>query len=303
MVGACDCTWQDLMRVSRERDSHMEDVRVAAVQMTSPVGQVDENLSTMREYVSGAQSEGVDIICFPELNIPGYYAHKDLYDLAEPIPGDISEKVVGIAAEGGMTVLAGMAEMGKNGAVYNTQIVATPQGLTGKYRKLHVNESEISYFSPGYDLPVFHHSKVTFGIEICYDSHFPELSTSLALKGCELLFFPHASPGETFEEKRERWLKYMPARGYDNSLFVVVSNRVGDNGSENVKPSPGSSMMISPAGDVMVEAKPYQEDMIMADLRTQDLVQLRKGGGQGGWNFFLRYRRPELYGTVVEKTV
>jgi predicted amidohydrolase len=284
----------------------VEDVRVAAVQMCAPVAQVNGNLKKTREFVRRARDQRVDIVCFPETNISGYWSHRDLYDLAEPIPGRISEEVVEMATETGVTILAGMVEMGKNGVVYNTQIVATPQGLAGKYRKLHVNESEIPYFSYGYDLPVFHHPKVRFGIEICYDSHFPELSTALVLKGCELLFFPHASgegegfeegERETREEKRARWLRYMPARAYDNAVFVVVCNQVGDNGGGTT--FPGVSMVIDPKGRVIAEAQADEEDMIVADLRARDLVRVRK---DESWHFFLRYRRPELYEMVVERS-
>ena len=285
----------------------MQDVRVAAAQVCCPVGKVSDNLRKTLEYTVRARDEGADIICFPELHIPGFWRHQDLYDLAEPIPGPISDAVVEIASETGVTVLAGMAERGGNGAVYNTTIVATPQGLAGKYRKLHINEAEIPYWTYGYDLPTFNHPKVTFGVEICYDSHFPEVSTTLAMKGCELLFFPHASGEisltaavrrESFDTKKERWLKYMPARAYDNSLFVVVVNHVGDNGGGNVYP--GNSMIIDPVGDVIAEAQPWQEELLIADLKAEDLLRVRKGGG---WAFFLRYRRPELYGMVVENTV
>ena len=285
----------------------MEDVRVAAAQVVCPVGKVEANLSKTRQYCQRARDEGAEIICFPELHLTGFWRDKNLYRLAEPIPGPLSEAVVEIAAETGLTVLAGMAEMGGNGAVYNTQIVATPQGLAGKYRKLHINEAEIPYWTYGSELPTFTHPKVKFGIEICYDSHFPEVSTALALKGCELLFFPHASGEisltaalhrESFDTKKQRWLKYMPARAYDNSLFVVVVNHVGDNGGGNVYP--GNSMIIDPQGEVIAEAKPWQEDLVIATLKRDDLVHIRQNGG---WAFFLRYRRPELYGMVVEKTI
>ena len=283
----------------------MEDIRVAAAQTCTPVGKTGENIEKSRRFARQAREHGVEILCFPELHIPGFWRHRDLYLLAEPVPGRISDEMVRIAREADLTILAGMAELGSNGVVYNTQIVATPQGLAGKYRKLHINEVEIPFWSYGYDLPVFKHPKITFGIEICYDSHFPEVSTALALKGCELLFFPHASGEESlseavsregFRNKKARWLRYMPARAYDNSVFVVVCNHVGDNGGGNVYP--GNSMIINPMGEVIAEAGEGEEGLVIADLKAQDLFQVRK---DGGWAFFLRYRRPELYGMVAGK--
>jgi N-carbamoylputrescine amidase len=282
----------------------MEDLRVAAVQMCSPVGEIQKNLQKMRQYILQAQTQKVDLICFPEMNIPGYWASPDQYDLAQPIPGEITDEVVKMAEESGITILAGMAEKAPSGVIYNTQIVATPDGLAGKYRKLHVNQDEISFFSYGSELPVFPNPKVTFGIEICYDSHFPELSTSLALMGCEVLFFPHASGNgtgfdpqewERREEKIERWLRYLPARAYDNSVFVVVCNQIGENGAGNS--FPGICLILDPKGRIIAEAKTSDEEMILAELKAADLVSVRKHMRS---HFFLHYRRPELYGALVK---
>ncbi len=282
----------------------MQDLRVAAVQMCSPVGQVEHNLQKMEHFVDLAREGQADILCFPELNISGYWASHDLYDVAQPVPGEITRRLVGMAERSGLTILAGMAEMDSSGVVYNTQIVAAPGGLLGKFRKLHINVEEISYFSFGYDLPVFSQAKATFGIGICYDSHFPELSTALALKGAEVLFFPHASGnGNVFnpqkwegrEEKRERWLRYMPARAYDNSLFVVVANQVGENGAG--ASFPGICLVIDPSGRVIAESQTDGEEMVLADLSAADLVHVRKDMRT---HFYLHYRRPELYTQVVK---
>jgi N-carbamoylputrescine amidase len=282
----------------------MEDLRVAAVQMCSLVGEIQKNLQKMRQYILQAQAQKVDLICFPEMNIPGYWASPDLYDLAQPIPGEITDEVVKMAEESGITILAGMAEKAPSGVIYNTQIVATPDGLAGKSRKLHVNQDEISFFSYGSEIAVFPNPKVTFGIEICYDSHFPELSTSLALMGCEVLFFPHASGNgtgfdpqewERREEKRERWLRYLPARAYDNSVFVVVCNQVGENGAGNS--FPGICLALDPKGRIISEAETSDEEMILADLKAADLVSVRKHLRS---HFFLHYRRPELYRALVK---
>jgi predicted amidohydrolase len=258
---------------------------------------MDGNLQKMRSFVLDAKDQGVDIICFPELNITGYWLNRDIYDLAEFVPGESSSAVVKMSEETGLTILAGLAEMGRNGVVYNTCIVASPGGLSGKYRKLHVNEEEIPFFSYGNEVPVFNHPKITFGIEICFDSHFPELSTSLALMGCEVLFFPHASgttfgtgEQETRQEKKARWLRYLPARAYDNSLNVVVCNQVGNNGAGHA--FAGTSMIIDPKGKIITEAKTDDEEMIIADLKTVDFIKVRK---EQRYHFFLHYRRPEHY--------
>ena len=78
-----------------------------------------------------------------------------------------------------------MVERDRSGVLYNTQLIAAPTGLIGGYRKTHVGNSEIHRFSHGDELRVFDYEGVSFGIQICYDNHFPEASRTLALRGAE----------------------------------------------------------------------------------------------------------------------
>ncbi len=61
------------------------------------------------------------------------------------------------------------------------------------------------------------------GLEICYDTFFPEVSRDLALRGAELLVVVSASPvtsGTLFA-------RLLPARAIENGFPVVFVNRVG----------------------------------------------------------------------------
>ena len=75
---------------------------------------------------------------------------------------------------------------------------------------------------------MFHEGDLTFGLELCYESHFPEISTVLCLKGAEILFMPHASPRGEPDEKMKSWLRHLPSRAFDNGVFVnpVISPAV-----------------------------------------------------------------------------
>jgi N-carbamoylputrescine amidase len=187
--------------------------------------------------------------------------------------------------------LAGLLERGENGIVYNTQVVVAPGGILGHYRKTHVPTSEIGTWSCGGALPVFRHPKAVFGMEICYDSHFPEVSTALAERGAEVLFLPHASGGtETAQEKKARWLRYMPARAYDNAVFAAVCNQVGDNGAGRT--FAGVSFICDPTGKVVAEAKSSDcEEMVIADLKASGLTAARSVPE----GVFRHFRRPEKY--------
>ena len=268
----------------------MQDLRIAAVQMKCQVADVDGNLESIRRITAAAAQQDVKIVCFPELCVCGYNAG----DLSTPQPERLDGSSVAalnaIAREHDIMLLAGLLELDRSGIIYNTQVVCGPSGLIGSYRKTHVPTSEIGTFRPGSQLPVFEHEKIRFGVEICYDSHFPEVSSNLAERGAELIFMPHASGGdEVRDAKMDRWLRYVPARACDNAVFAAICNQVGDNGMGRT--FAGVTFICNPEGAVIAQATGDQEEMVVADLNAADLQTPRTSTD----HFYRHFRRPEIY--------
>jgi predicted amidohydrolase len=276
----------------------MRDVRVAAAQITSPVGQLEENLRKHGEYARRAADAGAEVICFPELSLSGYPISKQVpHELAQPLDGELACGVREISRDTGLVVLAGLLERDPSGIVFNTQLIVGPQRPLGAYRKVHVPTSEICRFYHGDGLPIFRLPWATVGVQICYDSHFPEASTALMLKGAEIIFMPHASSGgasgESYQDKRARWLRYMPARAMDNRVYLVVVNQVGPNGETEF---PGVAFVLDPDGNLVAESRPMVEDLLIADL-SAETFQARRRNAE---SFFPHFRRPEVYGQVTQ---
>jgi N-carbamoylputrescine amidase len=266
----------------------MKDIRIAVAVTRSTVGNPGRNLDEMGKWIREAKRAHVDLICFPEMNVTGYWHQDPVRDTAEQIPGPISERVVGLAVEERIVILSGMAEKDSDGNVFASHLVAKPDGTLETYRKIHVSPLEKTVFSAGSNAPVFKAAGVRFGIQLCYDAHFPELSTRMALEGAEILFMPHASPRGTAEEKLASWMRHLPARAYDNSLFVVACNPVGDNGKG--LNFPGVALVIGPSGYVLKKRIGAREELLTAELRSFDLDHVRKHP----MRFFLPNRRPEV---------
>ena len=268
----------------------MQDLRIAAVQMNCRVAEHDRNLATIERFAEEAAAQDVDIVCFPELCVCGYNAGDTSTPEPEPLDGESLHRLEEIARNCQITLLAGILERDASGIVYNTQVACGPEGYVGRYRKTHVPDSEIGTWCHGDDLPVFDHAKGRYGIEICYDSHFPELSTLLAEKGAEVIFLPHASPGETPVDKRARWMRYVPARAYDNNVYVAICNNVGDNGAGRT--FSGVTFICDPLGAVIAEGQSgSEEEMVVADLSASMIAESRRKTLM----FFRHYRRPEMY--------
>ena len=267
----------------------MEAIRIAAVVCNSPVNNTENNLENMAKWVLVSKKKGAAIVCFPEMNITGYSNHIDIKSVAEPIPGPATQYVANLAKAEKMVILAGIAEKDAKDRIFASHLVFNPHGLIGVYRKLHIAPTEQNTFTAGDRIPLFESHGFKFGIQLCYDAHFPELSTHMATKGADLIFFPHASPRGKANDKYTSWMRHLPARAYDNSLFVMACNQIGKN--KKGLTFPGLALFINPSGKVVKKILADEEDVMVVDLKAEDINWVR----HHEMRYFLPHRRSDLY--------
>jgi len=267
----------------------MKDIRIAAVIFRSIPGDVRRNLDAMDHWINTSKNEGAHIICFPELNITGYSNLKEITNAAESVPGPITRDLSNLSKSRKIVILAGIVEKDEKGHVFSSHLVLKPDGFVGVYRKIHIAPPEQDIFTPGNTIPLFDAKGVKFGIQLCYDAHFPELSTRMAVQGADLIFIPHASPRGTPEEKYRSWMRHLTARAFDNGLFIVACNQTGKN--EKGLCFPGIAVIIGPSGNVIKKKLSNEQCLVLVDLKSEDLDRVR--GHR--MRYFLPNRRPELY--------
>ena len=267
----------------------MQDIRIAAVTFNSPVGQSQKNVDRMDRWVKKAKEQDAAIVCFPELNISGYSTHEDIKQTAVSIPGAVSRQILQMAQRHQIAILAGLTEKDEIGRVFASHLVVMPDGICGIYRKIHIAPPERGLFSPGDAVPLFDMFGVKFGIQLCYDVHFPELSTRMAVAGADVIFMPHASPRGTSAEKFNSWMRHLTARAFDNGLFVVACNQTGDN--QNGLHFAGISVVLGPDGAVLKKELGNEEAIIVVNLSSEDLDRVRNHR----MRYFIPNRRPEIY--------
>lgn len=268
----------------------MKDTRIALVTCNSPVNRIEDNLATIARWTAAAAEKKAAVICFPELSVSGYSTKSNIKLYSETIPGPITRQLQKIAAENRIVLLAGMAEEDAAGRLFASHLVVSPERILGVYRKLHIAPPERQIFSQGEQAPLFEMNGMKFGIQLCYDAHFPELATRMAADGADLIFMPHASPRATPREKYNSWMRHLTARAFDNSVFIVACNQVGDN--RNGLSFSGVAAVIGPSGLVQEKKLSDQESMLVCTLKAEDLSNVRNHP----MRYFLPNRRPEIYG-------
>ncbi len=301
----------------------MRDIRVATAQFETRDNDKAYNLGRIRELTRRAVEQGAQIVSFHEGCIPAYswiqpLGHAELWEVAEPVPeGESVQRLIALAREFDVVLMAGLLERGRDAAVYNCYAVVGPDGYLTKFRKLHpfVNP----HLSPGNEYRVIELLGCRVGFLICYDNNLPENVRITAMMGAEIIFMPHVTgclpsvmPGRGVVERQlwdnrhrdpvrlrqefqgpkgRQWLmRWLPARAFENGVYAVFSNPIGWD-YDTVKP--GLAMILDPFGEVLVESHALDDDVVVG-LLTPEKLQQASG---------LRYRqarRPELYGKLVE---
>jgi N-carbamoylputrescine amidase len=272
----------------------MDDLKAAAVCMNSMPGEVDRNLDRIQTFVSEASDKGANIICFPEFSVTGYILKQPDHAYTRKGSGEVIRRLARMAQEAHLVLMAGMIEITDGEKPFITQVAAGPDGLVGLYRKTHLAPPERDIYQAGEEIKVYKYENTTLGIQLCYEAHFPELSTIMALMGAEVIFIPHASPRGTPGEKLQSWMRHLPGRAFDNSIFLVACNQVGGIGKR--LSFPGVACVLGPDGKVLARYAGQEEKIIFAELKSDVLQRIRRHR----MKYFIPHRRPGLYRKIIE---
>jgi len=297
-------------------------IKIATAQFEHRSNDKTYNLGVIRQLAAQAKAQGAQVIAFHECSVTGYtfarHLNKEqLTAVAELIPeGESIQELITIARELDIIILAGLFEKTNDGTLYKAYVCVDKNGLVANYRKLHpfIN----SHLTPGDSYVVFDLLGWKCGILICYDNNIIENVRATTLLGAEIIFMPHVTmctpsprPGAGFVDpalwtrreedptslraefdglKGRSWLmKWLPARAYDNGVYVVFANAIGmdDDQLKN-----GCSMVLDPFGDVLAECRKLGDDIVTATLIPDKLTQA------GGYRY-IKARRPGLYGKIL----
>lgn len=261
-------------------------VRIGVVQTGSVPGCPEQNVQILRQFAQQAKEAGCSAVCFPEGFLTGYDpGHAQEY--AVPQDDSAVRAVSEIAAELGIDILAGYMEAAGR-IFYINHSVFYPDSSVLPYRKTHLGDRERSVFAAGDRLAVFPLScGLTAGFQVCVECHFPEITQTLSLRGAQVIFSPFASPGTSADRERI-WKTIIPARCYDNRVYLACCNQIGERFS-------GGTFSCGPDGVVIAEDFGGQPSLLTFDVDTALLQRYRSEDPSMKYRYFPTKRRPELY--------
>ena len=277
----------------------MREVTVAIVQMKPRLGEPEENLVKMSEMISTiASQQKVDLIVFPELITSGNELGLRFTEIAQRVPGPTINLLAQRANDYGIFIAFGMATKEKvESVLYNSAILVGPDGeLVDVYNKVHLRGEERMAFREGHKLPVAETEIGNIGLIIGYDLAYPEVARSLALEGADMLVVVANWEATDIDE----WKTYARSRAYENSVYIVAANRVGEDVTLNFG---GESMVVGPRGEIYASLADETDEKTGAPkegyaIARIDLDEVRRNREEYQ---FIQTRQPAVYRPIVRK--
>lgn len=272
-------------------------LRVAAVQMNSRDDKA-ANVAAAEAGIERAAEMGARLVVLPE--VWTYLGPPDGNRAnAEPVPGHVTERLAALARHHGLLLHSGslyeLPAGSEDERLYNTAVLFDAAGqMAATYRKIHLFDAapedgavpycESATVAPGAAVVNVELDGLRLGLATCYDLRFPELFRALALRGAEVILLPAAFTRET---GRDHWEPLLRARAIENGCFVVAAGQAG--AFPPSRRTHGHSMIVDPWGTILAEAGGDEPEIIIAELDTERVADVRHRIPS------LANRQPEVY--------
>jgi predicted amidohydrolase len=265
----------------------LDKLRIAVINMQPVWGDKQANLKKILSYSKEAASMGAKMIVFPEMALTGYAmeqgdgikrADRMQVKLAEPADGEAASAVADAAKKLKAYIAYGYPEKKGDAAddVYNSVLVAGPDGIIGSYQKIHPFGSEVIWCKTGTDPFMFDTPWGKVGVSICYDTYnYPELTRYYAASGARLILNPTATSwayysakhpgddglplndGKPYADNNKAWVnRFMDrieATVVQSGVYVASADLVGSekkaDGTFMGTAFPGGSCVVGPSTD------------------------------------------------------
>jgi NAD+ synthase (glutamine-hydrolysing) len=255
--------------------------KVALAQVDSVLGDVKRNVKHHLTFVDKAKRLGANLVVFPELSLTGYTVRDINWDAAidpreSPILKELKAKSISIS------IVFGGIEESKDFEIFNSAIYLEGGKLVHVHRKIYPPTygmfEEMRYFNQGRSLAAFDTRWGRMGMLVCEDLWHISLPYLLALRGAQVIVGIAASPTRLGGDSDKLAIARVNTENHKAyarllSTYVVFCNRVGYEDGVNFW---GGSEVIGPGGDVVASAKLFDEDLIVAEIDSNEIRRARR---------------------------
>ena len=276
-------------------------INVAVGQIKPRKGDYQGNLARVGEMFEQLEDEApeTDVLVLPETVLTGYFLEGGVREVArtrEQLFDDLLALYRSRVSRSGaaLDICLGFYELG-DGRYYNSAMYATLTAADGPASSAQeVNDAGIRHVHRKFFLPtygVFDEKRfVSRGgtvnafetrlgrsaVIICEDAWHSITATLAALKGAQTIYVVSASPGREFSGQHlgnvARWGVLLPGIADEHNVWVVYAGLVGFEGGKGFT---GSSRVIDPWGNCLVQASALDECLVRATMDLDDVATAR----------------------------
>ena len=275
-------------------------VRVAAVQATPAILDVEECVAKAELLVRSAAKEGAELIVLPECFIPIYPMSRlthsdwdprqtDLFEQmwlnAVDVPGPIVDRLVALCGELGVYLALGVNEREpeRSGSLYNTMLLIGPSGLLHRHRKLMPTNHERLFHAIGNgdDLDVVETAIGRIGGLICWENFMPLARYSVYRQRPQIWLAP------TMDDS-DLWPSLIRTIAWESGAWVIsvcgFSQRSDYPEGMSVVPHDGSdlftrggTMIVGPDGEIAAGPVYGEEHTLIVDCDLRETIRAKYG--------------------------
>ena len=301
-------------------------VKVAVVQASPVLFNLEETVSKTCRLVKEAASNGAKLVLFPEAFIPAYprgltfgtvvgsrtyegrLTWERYWSNSLQIPSKELDQIVKVVRENNVYVALGIIEKDgefSHGTLYCTILYLGPDGsLLGKHRKLKPTAGERLIWGEGdgSTLTVIPTELGRIGGLICWENYMPLARMAMYGKGVEIYLAPTA-------DQRDSWQATLRHIACEGRCFVLGCNQYVSKdmypedlvGIEDLETQPemicrGGSAIISPLGEVLAGPLYDEEGILYAEL---DLGEVARG--KFDFDVVGHYARPDVFRLIINE--
>ena len=208
-------------------------VNIAILQMSSVIGDIEANITKVRDIIDNNIIEDCDVLVLPEVWTCGWSCDKFI-DTAQNIDGAVIKFLCETAKKYNINIIGGSFIEERNGKYYNTCPVINRNGrLIATYSKNHLYSyygcDEGRYITKGENPVMVNLDGINYGLTICYDIRFPEIFRAYAKAGADIL----VNCAACGSNKPIPWEMMTKSRAIENQCYMVALTQCGHiNGEE-----------------------------------------------------------------------
>ncbi|MHB1021057.1 MAG: NAD+ synthase [Acidobacteriaceae bacterium] len=256
-------------------------MKLALAQINPTVGDFSGNARKILDFARDAAKQGAELVLFPELSVCGYppadFLEKDAFLVRAQ---QTVLQIAAATAELNIAILCGTvtpSPQAEGKRVHNTAVLLANGRIVFEQHKMLLPFYDVfdeqRYFEPATKQELVEFHGETLAITICEDAWNdkafwtsrlyqvdPVENLVRSAKSSPLLLNLSASP--YWQGKRQLRTEMLVALAKRHHATVMMVNQVGGNDSLIFD---GSSLVISPEGEVIAQAKSFAEELLVVD--------------------------------------